>query len=99
MTDHEDLKFYIDDRIREGLESIYEKIQDDLFEIVKQHVQEFTGDILTGEQAAQMLGVSPRTLAAWAIDGALPRYRIGTKWYWRTSDIISKLDEQSQQSD
>ena len=62
MTDHEDLKFYIDDRIREGLESIYEKIQDDLFEIVKQHMQEFTGDILTGEQAAQMLGVSYKTL-------------------------------------
>ncbi len=97
MTDHEDFKYYIDDRIREGLDSMYDKIQDDLYEIVKQHVQEFTGDILTGEDAAGMLGISTRVLYSWAIDGALPRYRIGTKWYWRKSDIIARMDEQSKE--
>jgi len=97
MNDYDDMKFYIDDRIREELESIYDKVQDDLFEIVKQHVQEFTGDILTGEEAARMLGITTRTLYSWAIDGALPRDRIGTKWYLRTSDIIARMDEQNKQ--
>lgn len=97
MNDYDDMKYYIDDRIEAGLNSIYDKLQDYILEAVQQHVQEFTGEIMTGEEAANLLGITTRTLYNWAVSGELPRYRIGSKWYWRTSDIIARMDEQSKQ--
>ncbi len=53
------------------------------------------GKLLTTKQAANMLGLSPRTLQAWRVDGNGPMYiRIGhNRVLYDPADIQSWLDE------
>ena len=52
-----------------------------------------TSDRLSRSEAAQYLGLSPNTLARWAVDGthALPYYRIGNRALYEKSDLDALL--------
>lgn len=50
--------------------------------------------ILTVEQLADMLGVTPYTVRQWARDGKLPTLRLGKYWRFRESSIRQWLVDQ-----
>ena len=99
MDDYEDMKYYIDDQIRDGLDKMYDKLTDEMFGLIQQQMKEVTGEILTGEDAARLLGVTTRTLYNWDRDGVLPRYRIGGKFYWKYDDVLSVLEDQNRKDE
>lgn len=51
-------------------------------------------DLLTDEQVAQLLDVSPKTLATWRSTGryALPFLRIGARIRYRRQDVAAWLE-------
>lgn len=51
-------------------------------------------DLLTDAQVAQLLDVSPKTLATWRSTGryALPFLRIGARIRYRKSDVLAWLE-------
>lgn len=56
-----------------------------------------TRGLLTTEQTAQALGVSPRTVRRLAAAGELPRVRIGGSVRFRSSDIDGHLEGLAQE--
>jgi excisionase family DNA binding protein len=53
-------------------------------------------DLMTPDQAASMLGISPRTLAAWRSTGryALPYIKVGSKVRYPRKKLIDWLSTQ-----
>ncbi|MDR1546959.1 MAG: helix-turn-helix domain-containing protein [Deltaproteobacteria bacterium] len=51
-------------------------------------------EVLTVGQAAQLLGVGPKTLSAMVRSGKVPGFRIGDRGYWRIRrrDIEAIMD-------
>jgi excisionase family DNA binding protein len=54
-------------------------------------------DLLTREQAAAYLGVTPRTLAVWKSTGrySLPCYKVGRLVKYRTADLERWLESRT----
>lgn len=46
------------------------------------------------EEAAKMLGVTPRTVARLAEHGEIPGFRVGRLWKFRPSDIQEYIEKQ-----
>lgn len=95
----DDMKDYIDRRIAEGLESIHDKLSDEMIDMVVQQMKEVTGDVMTCEETMRLLEVGERTLYNWDKEGILQRYRLGGKFYWRYADVIAILESQKKQSE
>lgn len=51
--------------------------------------EEHAREILTAEQAAELLQVSLRTVLQLARDGALPGHKVGRAWRFCRSDVIA----------
>lgn len=53
------------------------------------------GDLLTREEAAEMLRIKPQTLAKWASHGRyqLPYTKIGKAVRYRRSDIVAFIED------
>lgn len=103
MDTYEDMKYWIADqineRISEGLDHVHDSLQDQIFEMVNAAIKEHTGELMTSDDAARMLGVSTRTLYNWANSGILPRYRLGGQFYWKYDDVIERLEKQNGKND
>lgn len=57
--------------------------------------------LLTRDQAAELLGIKPQTLAVWASTGryGLPVVRVGRSVRYRSSDLDAWLEKRTDQSD
>ena len=49
------------------------------------------------EEAAKMLGVTPRTVTRLAERGEIPGFRVGKLWRFRSSDIREFIESQIRQ--
>ena len=54
--------------------------------------------ILTVEQIAELIGVTPYTVRQWARDRKIPALRLGKYWRFRESSIRQWLAEQEREA-
>lgn len=94
MSDLDEIKYWIEDQMTDGLNKMYETLEEKLFELVVARIEKATGELLTADEAASLLGVTNRTLYNWANSGILPRYRLGGQFYWKYADVIERLEMQ-----
>ena len=52
-------------------------------------------ELLTVEELAGKLKVSPRTLRFWSMTGQIPSVRLGRLWRFRQSDLVAFLKHRS----
>ena len=57
----------------------------------------FTPDILTTSEAAELLGLSRPTLAKWADEGRLPSHKAGTHRRFKREDVLVFREQQRAQ--
>jgi excisionase family DNA binding protein len=86
-TSFDEIKSYVDQSIKKETE----QLQGKMIMVLDQKIRDRTGDILSADETASLLGVSNRTLSNWAAKGVLPRYKLGGKVYWRFFDVIDYM--------
>ena len=75
------------------LQKISEKI-DKLADIITQYSNNLMNkELLNIEEACKVLSVSKRTLQSWRDSGIIPFSQIGSKIYFKTSDIRQIIEE------
>lgn len=60
----------------------------------KARTPDFNNDILTLEEVASYLRLTPQTIYKWAQEGRIPAAKLGKEWRFRKSILDRWLDEQ-----
>lgn len=79
--------------------NMIEAIRTELRQVVREEVQtalrlgRSDSDLLTRSQAATLLDISLPTLREWTYEGKLTAYRMGTRVYYKRSELLASLEK------
>jgi excisionase family DNA binding protein len=57
---------------------------------------EKNAELLNDRQAAELLGVKPKTVHSWKQKGILPSYRLGGRIFYKRGEVLAALESNTQ---